>query len=149
MKRVMQYSYDKGRSGFTLIEVMVVIVILGILASMIVPRIMSRPEQAREIKAKEDMRAIQSALDLYQLDTGLYPTTEQGLQALVRKPTSSPLPSGWKEGGYLKRLPKDPWGEPYQYTNDNDKITIYSYGKKGKAGNSKITNDEDDNNNSQ
>ena len=131
---------NKAMRGFTLIEVMVVVVILGILAAIIVPKIMSRPEQARIVKVKQDILAIQSALDLYKLDNSFYPTTDQGLQALVAKPTSDPIPRNWKEGGYLQQIPVDPWGEPYQYTNDNDKLKIFSYGPKGKDGNSEIGN---------
>jgi general secretion pathway protein G len=132
---------SRGRqAGFTLVEVMVVVVILGILAAIIVPKIMSRPEQARLVKAKQDILAIQSALDLYKLDNGTYPSTDQGLQALVTKPTSSPTPQNWKSDGYLQRLPTDPWGEAYQYTNENDKVRIFSYGPKGKEGDSEIGN---------
>jgi general secretion pathway protein G len=127
-------------SGFTLVEVMVVVVILGILAAIIVPKIMSRPEQARVVKAKQDVLAIQSALDLYKLDNGTYPSTDQGLLALVTKPTTSPVPQNWKSDGYLQRLPTDPWGESYQYINDNEKLRIFSYGTKGKDGNSEIGN---------
>jgi general secretion pathway protein G len=130
----------KRQSGFTLVEVMVVVVILGILAAIIVPKIMSRPEQARMVKAKEDILAIQSALDLYKLDNGFYPTTDQGLEALVSKPSSSPQPSNWKSDGYLQQLPIDPWGEGYQYSNEKDKLHIYSYGGKGQDGNSVIDN---------
>lgn len=133
-------------SGFTLIEVMVVVVILGILAAIIVPKIMSRPEQARMLKARQDILAIQSALDLYKLDNGLYPTTDQGLDALVKKPTSSPIPQNWKSEGYLQQLPVDPWGQPYQYMNEDDKLRIFSYGIKGKEGNSEIGNWNLDNN---
>ena len=121
----------KKASGFTLIEVMVVVVILGILAAMIVPKIMSRPEQARIVKARQDILAIQSALDLYRLDNGSYPTTDQGLEALVHKPESSPAPTNWKADGYLQHLPKDPWGHPYQYLNEEGKPAIYSTGPKG------------------
>lgn len=103
--------------GFTLVEVMVVVVILGILAAIVVPKIMSRPDEAKLVKAKQDILAIESALQLYKLDNGFYPTTDQGLQALVEKPTSPPVPSNWKAGGYLKQLPEDPWGKPYQYLN--------------------------------
>src|SRR3990167_2588983 len=106
-------SYKKA-SGFTLIEVMVVVVILGILAALIVPKIMSRPEQARMVKVKQDLLAIQSALDLYKLDNGRYPTTDQGLQALVTKPATPPVPRNWKSDGYLQEVPADPWGELYQ-----------------------------------
>jgi general secretion pathway protein G len=128
------------QAGFTLVEVMVVVVILGILAAIIVPKIMSRPEQARLVKAKQDIMAIQSALDLYKLDNGIYPSTDQGLQALVTKPSSTPVPQNWKSDGYLQRLPTDPWGEAYQYTNENDKLRIFSYGPKGKEGDSEIGN---------
>jgi general secretion pathway protein G len=127
-------------SGFTLIEVMVVVVILGILAAIIVPKIMSRPEQARIVKVKQDILAIQSALDLYKLDNGFYPSTEQGLDALVKKPSTSPTPRNWKSDGYLSQLPVDPWGENYQYNNDSEKLRIWSYGAKGKEGNSEIGN---------
>jgi general secretion pathway protein G len=130
----------KSTRGFTLIEVMVVVVILGILAAIIVPKIMSRPEQARMVKVKQDILAIQSALDLYKLDNSFYPTTDQGLQALVSKPNSDPIPRDWKEGGYLQQVPMDPWGQTYQYVNDNEKIRIFSYGPKGKEGNSEISN---------
>lgn len=127
-------------SGFTLIEVMVVVVILGILAAIIVPKIMSRPEQARLVKVKQDIMSIQGALDLYKLDNSTYPTTDQGLQALVTKPTSSPQPRNWKSDGYLQEVPVDPWGEPYQYMNDNEKLRIFTYGPKGRDGNSEIGN---------
>ncbi|MHB1946858.1 MAG: type II secretion system major pseudopilin GspG [Gammaproteobacteria bacterium] len=130
----------KQAAGFTLIEVMVVVVILGILAAMIVPKIMSRPEQARIVKVKQDILAIQSGLDLYKLDNGFYPTTDQGLEALVKKPTSEPIPRNWKSEGYLHQLPNDPWGQAYQYMNENEKLKIFSYGPKGKEGNSEIGN---------
>lgn len=130
----------KHLRGFTLIEVMVVVVILGILAALVVPKIMSRPEQARMVKAKQDIMAIQSALDLYKLDNGFYPSTDQGLEALVKKPSSEPLPRNWKSEGYLQQLPTDPWSQPYQYLNDNEKLRIFSYGPKGKEGGSEIGN---------
>lgn len=134
------FSFVNKNSGFTLIEVMVVVVILGILAAVVVPKIMSRPEQARIVKVKQDILAIQSALDLYKLDSGYYPSTDQGLQALVSKPTVDPIPRNWKSDGYLQQLPADPWGQNYQYINDNDKLRIFSYGAKGKEGNSEIGN---------
>jgi general secretion pathway protein G len=141
MKRLIDNNrHPRKFSGFTLVEVMVVVVILGILAAIIVPKIMSRPEQARVVKAKQDVLAIQSALDLYKLDNGVYPSTDQGLLALVTKPTTSPVPQNWKSDGYLQRLPNDPWGESYQYINDNEKLKIFSYGTKGKDGNSEIGN---------
>ncbi len=122
-------------SGFTLIEIMVVIVILGILASLIVPKIMSRPEEAKLVKAKQDIRALESALELYKLDNGMYPTTDQGLMALVKKPTSSPIPPDWKAAGYVKDLPMDPWNKPYQYLNPgaHGEIDIFSYGPSGQT----------------
>ncbi len=137
----------KKSSGFTLIEVMVVVVILGILAALIVPKIMSRPEQARIVKVKQDLLAIQSALDLYKLDNGIYPSTDQGLDALVKKPTSAPIPQNWKSEGYLQQLPTDPWGEAYQYVNTDEKLRIWSYGPKGKEGGSEIGNWTADTNN--
>jgi general secretion pathway protein G len=127
-------------TGFTLIEVLVVVVILGILAAIIGPKIMTRPEQARIVKVKQDILGIQNALDLYKLDNSIYPTTDQGLQALVTKPTTPPVPRDWKSDGYLQDLPMDPWGEAYQYMNENEKLRIYSFGPKGKDGNSEIGN---------
>ena len=120
--------------GFTLIEVMVVVVILGILASIIVPKIIGRPDEAKVVKAKQDILAIESALELYKLDNGFYPSTDQGLQALVEEPSSEPLPRHWKAGGYLKQLRFDPWDKPYQYLNPgiNNEIDIFSYGANGK-----------------
>lgn len=140
MKNRFQSMHYRSVSGFTLIEVMVVVVILGILAALIVPKIMSRPEQARIVKVKQDIMAIQSALDLYKLDNGIYPTTDQGLQALVTEPTTPPTPREWKSDGYLQDLPIDPWGQGYQYLNDNEKLRIFSYGPKGKDANSEIGN---------
>lgn len=140
MKNRFQSINYRKVSGFTLVEVMVVVVILGILAALIVPKIMSRPEQARIVKVKQDISAIQSALDLYKLDNGMYPTTDQGLQALVTKPSTPPLPRDWKSDGYLQEIPIDPWGVAYQYMNDNEKLRIFSYGPKGKDANNEIGN---------
>lgn len=140
MKKYYKSGGYKSASGFTLIEVMVVVVILGILAALIVPKIMSRPEQARMVKVKQDLLAIQSALDLYKLDNGRYPTTDQGLQALVTKPTTTPMPRNWKSDGYLQDVPMDPWGEQYQYVNDGGKSKIFSFGPDGRDGNSQIGN---------
>ena len=132
----MLVSHQKAR-GFTLIEIMVVVVILGILAAILVPKIMNRPEQARIVKTKQDVLAIENALDLYKLDNAIYPTTEQGLKALIEKPTSDPVPQNWQDGGYLKQVSQDPWGNNYQYINDNGDIKIFSYGPQGPGGNSK------------
>ncbi|MDE2090499.1 MAG: type II secretion system major pseudopilin GspG [Gammaproteobacteria bacterium] len=128
-------------SGFTLIEVMVVVVILGILASIIVPKIMDKPDEARVVKAKQDIRAIQSALEMYRLDNYVYPTTDQGLEALVQKPNTNPVPPHWKQ--YLDRLPVDPWGHPYQYLNPgvHGAIDIWSYGADGQPGGSGVNAD--------
>lgn len=120
-----------GQQGFTLIELMVVIVILGILAGVIVPRIMDNPDKARIAKAKHDITALESALDLYRLDNYAYPDTEQGLEALVSKPSNAP---NWKEGGYIKKLKKDPWQHDYQYLSDGKDIEIYSLGADGAKG---------------
>ncbi len=122
--------------GFTLIEVMVVIVILGILAALIVPKVMSRPDEARIIAAKQDIGSIIQALKLYKLDNMRYPTTEQGLQALVTLPTAPPIPPNWKGNGYLEKLPKDPWGNPYQYLQpgSHGDLDIISLGADGAPG---------------
>lgn len=116
--------------GFTLLEVMVVVVILGILAVMVVPKIISRPDEARIIAVKQDVASLIQMLRLYRLDNQRYPKTEQGLQALVAKPADSPVPPNWKAGGYIERLPKDPWGHPYQYLNPgaHGEIDVFSLG---------------------
>ncbi len=122
--------------GFTLIEVMVVIAIIGIMATLIVPQIMSKPDEARVIAAKQDISSIVQALKLYRLDIGRYPTTEQGLAALVTKPTTEPIPQNWKSNGYVDRLPKDPWGFAYQYVNPGVRaeIEVFSFGADNKPG---------------
>ena len=123
-------------AGFTLIEIMVVIAIIGILATLIVPKIMGRPDEARATAAKHDVGTLVQAFKLYRLDIGRYPTTEQGVKALVEKPTSEPVPQNWKAGGYLDSIPKDPWGNPYQYANPGTRgeIDVYSFGADGKPG---------------
>lgn len=124
------------QNGFTLLEILVVVFILGILASLIVPNIMGRPDQARIIAAKNDVRTIVSALKLYRLDNGRYPGTEQGLQALVSKPEAGRIPGNWKSGGYIERLPEDPWSKAYQYLNPgvHDEIDVFSFGADGQPG---------------
>jgi general secretion pathway protein G len=126
----------RRQRGFTLIEVMVVIAILGILAALIVPKIMSRPDEARRVAAKQDIATVMQALKLYRLDNGRYPTQDQGLTALVKKPDTDPVPNNWKDGGYLERLPNDPWGAPYQYLipGAHDEIDVFSFGADGKPG---------------
>ena len=116
--------------GFTLIVVLVVVAILGILAAIVVPRILDRPDEAKRVAAKTDVGAIVQALKLYRLDNGFYPSTDQGLAALVQRPTAEPAPANWKSGGYLERLPRDPWGSDYQYLNPGvrGEIDVYSLG---------------------
>lgn len=128
--------------GFTLIEVMVVVVILAILAAIIVPRILKRPEQARVVAARQDILAIQNALSLYKLDNGFYPSTSQGIAALVSKPSGSPAPQNYASGGYLKKLPKDPWGQPYNYLHPgkHGSVDIWSSGPPGSASKAEIGN---------
>ncbi|MDQ1333404.1 MAG: ral secretion pathway protein [Thermodesulfobacteriota bacterium] len=125
-------------SGFTLIELMVVIVILGILAGLIIPRIMGRPEEARQMKARVQIESIETSLRLYKLDNGSYPSTEQGLQALVELPTVGGLPRAWREGGYLEKgqVPKDPWGNEYVYLSPgvHGEYDLSSYGADGQSG---------------
>jgi len=115
---------------------MVVVVILSILAVLVVPKILSRPDEARVVAAKQDIASLMQALKLYRLDNHAYPTTEQGLQALVTKPASAPIPPDWKAGGYIERLPRDPWGNPYQYLNPglHGEIDVFSYGADGAPG---------------
>ena len=122
--------------GFTLIELMVVLVILGVLAAMIAPKIMNRPDDARAMAATQDIASVVQALKLYRLDNIRYPSTEQGLQALVTKPAIEPIPGNWKNGGYLEKLPKDPWGNPYLYLNPgrHGELDVYSLGADGQPG---------------
>lgn len=129
--------------GFTLIEIMVVVVIMGILAALVVPKLMGRTDDARIIAAKQDIATVMQALKLYKLDNQRYPTTDQGLQALIAKPTVGPAADGWKTGGYLDKLPKDPWGYPYQYLSPGirGEIDVISLGADAQPGG--IGNDAD------
>lgn len=126
----------RKQKGFTLIEIMVVIVILGILGALVVPRLMGRPDEARAVAARQDINTLAQALKLYRLDNARYPTSEQGLSALVSKPSSGPQPKNWKPGGYVERLPVDPWGNPYQYAapGTHGEIDIWSVGADGEPG---------------
>lgn len=129
--------------GFTLIEIMVVVVILGILAALVVPQVMNRPDQAKVTVAKGDIKAIAAALDMYKLDNFNYPSTQQGLTALVEKPSGNPQPRNWNRDGYLKRVPKDPWGNDYQYLSPGTQgqFDLYSLGADGKQGGSDLNAD--------
>ena len=131
-----QLNNTQRQRGFTLIEIMVVIVILGVLAALVVPKIMSRPDEARVVAAKHDISAIGQALKLYKLDNGSYPSTEQGLKALIAKPSVAPVPNNWKTGGYLDKLPQDPWGRDYQYLSPGVKgeVDVFSFGADGAVG---------------
>jgi general secretion pathway protein G len=124
------------RRGFTLVEIMVVVVILGILAVLVVPRVVGRTDEARATAAKQDVAAIMQALRLYRLDNGRYPTTDQGLAALVVRPQGQPAPSNWKQ--YLDKVPKDPWGNVYQYLNPGvrGEIDVFTLGADGQPGGS-------------
>lgn len=129
-------STRRKQHGFTLIEIMVVIVILGILAALVVPNIMGRPDEARISAAKSDIQAISNALNLYKLDNYSYPSTDQGLQALVTKPAGSPEAKNWNPEGYLTKLPKDGWGNEYQYISPgaHGRFDLYSFGADGREG---------------
>jgi general secretion pathway protein G len=120
--------------GFTLIELMVVLVIIGVLAALIVPNVLDRTDDARMTAARTDVNNLMQALKLYKLDNQRYPSAEQGLDSLVRKPTAGPIPPAWKP--YLDKLPNDPWGRPYQYVNPGIKgeIDVFSFGADGVAG---------------
>lgn len=133
----------KRASGFTLIEIMVVVVILGILAAVVVPRIMDRPDDARIAKTKQDIRALQSALELYRLDNYQYPSTQQGLEALVREPSGDPPARNWKPGGYINSLPTDPWGNEYQYVQPGQygDYDVFSFGADGREGGENVNAD--------
>ena len=127
---------SKRSAGFTLIEIMVVIVIIGLLAALVAPRVLSRPDEARTVAARQDIATILQSLKLYRLDNQRYPTSEQGLQALVTRSTVAPIPPNWKGGGYLERIPMDPWGHPYQYLNPglHGEIDVFSLGADGAPG---------------
>lgn len=126
---------QRGRqNGFTLIEIMVVIVILGILGALIVPNIVGRPDEARVSAAKSDINSISTSLETYRIDNGFYPSTDQGLEALVEEPSGFPEPRRYSPDGYLSKVPVDPWDEPYGYFSEGRKFEIYSYGADRKEG---------------
>ncbi|UJF19445.1 type II secretion system major pseudopilin GspG [Vibrio sp. SS-MA-C1-2] len=132
----MQQQRRKKQGGFTLLEVMVVIVILGVLASLVVPNLLGNKDKADQQKAITDIVAIENTLDMYKLDNSVYPTTDQGLEALVSEPQGTPAPRNYRDGGYIKRLPNDPWGNEYQYLSPGDKgnIDVFTLGSDGQEG---------------
>lgn len=134
--RLPRTASARKQAGFTLIEVMVVVVILGVLAALVVPKVMGRADDARRMAARQDLSTLMQALKLYKLDNYRYPTTAQGLQALTSLPPAPPVPANWKAGGYIERLPKDPWGNPYLYLSPGVKreIDIFTYGADGQPG---------------
>jgi len=136
-------SNARRQQGFTLIEIMVVVVILGILAALVVPQVMSRPDQAKVTVAQGDIKGIASALYMYKLDNHSYPSTQQGLEALVKKPSGNPAAKNWNKDGYLKRVPVDPWGNDYQYLSPGTRgaFDLYSLGADGKQGGTDLNAD--------
>ena len=121
----------RGQAGFTLIEIMVVILIIGLLALMVVPRLRGVADRAKRTKAQADIQELKQALDRYYLDNGSYPTTDQGLQALVNPPTAGRVPSNYEQGGYIEKLPSDPWGNQYFYQSDGSSYALKSFGPDG------------------
>ena len=131
-----RFARQRRQRGFTLVEIMVVVVIIGILGALVVPKLLGRTGESRVTAARVDIATLMSALKMYKLDNQRYPTTEQGLTSLIQKPTSGPAANGWKEGGYIDKLPKDPWGNPYQYLSPglHGEVDVYSLGADGQPG---------------
>ncbi len=136
----------RKRQGFTLVEVLVVVVIIGLLAGLVVPRIVGRGEEAKRTATSVQISELEQALDLFKLDNGFYPTTEQGLEALVEEPNTTPEPRNYRSGGYIKKIPMDPWGSPFVYRSpgDHGEVDLFSTGPDGEEGgegdNADITN---------
>ena len=133
--------YQTNNAGFTLIEIMVVVVILGILGALIVPNIVGKPDEARVQAARADIGAITTALELYRLANSVYPSTDQGLDALVSDPSGFPEARNWGPDPYLRKLPKDPWDEPYLYFSEDRTFEIYSFGADRKEGGEGVDSD--------
>ena len=125
---------NKTMSGFTLIEILIVVVILGILGAVVMPNILSRPDTARVQAAQTDLRALSQTLEIYRLDNFQYPSSEQGLESLVDRPSGFPEPKNWNPEGYLKKLPTDPWGSPYLYEKTGSSYSLVSLGADGQEG---------------
>ncbi|OMH34804.1 type II secretion system major pseudopilin GspG [Motiliproteus sp. MSK22-1] len=136
-------KYSRHQSGFTLLEIMVVIVILGLLVAVVAPNVLQNQDKAMVQKAKADIALLEQSLDLYKLDSFSYPTTDQGLEALVKKPDIAPAPKNYSQNGYIKRLPLDPWGNPYQYIQpgEHGPYDIYSTGADGEPGGEGLATD--------
>ena len=124
----------RRNAGFTLLEIMIVVFIVGLLATLVAPRLMGRTDEARRAKAAADLATLAQALDLYRLDSGTYPTTSQGLAALVQRPTTPPVPAKWRDGGYVDQVPPDPWGKAYVYVVTGDRFLLKSLGADGVEG---------------
>lgn len=134
---------DPGEAGLTLVEMLVVLVIIAIVAGLITVNVISRPDEARVTTAKTDIRTITSALKMYRLDNGGYPTTEQGLKALAEKPTAAPVPANYPADPYLEQAPQDPWGNPYTYVATGSSFELKSLGRDGKPGGEGVDADID------
>ena len=134
------------QKGFTLLEILVVVMILGLLISLAAPRILGRTDEARVTKAMADIKAVETALGMYKLDSGIYPTTEQGLQALVEPPKSGPEPRNWRSEGYLERVPLDPWNRDFLYASDGRTYVLRSMGADGEEGGEGVDADLDSRN---
>lgn len=141
--RASRHETPASESGFTLLEVMIVLIIVAILASLVAVNVMGRPDEAKATATKTNISTIQGALKMYRLDNGAYPTTEQGLKALTEKPTAPPAPASWAQGGYLSAPAEDGWGKPYEYVSDGSSFTIRSLGKDAKPGGEGVDADLD------
>ena len=134
---------NKNQAGFTLMEILIVVVILSILAVAVVPQFMDKPDMTRVTRAKTDISALNTALGIYKMDNFSYPSTAQGLNALVQKPAGTPPAKNWNPNGYVQKLPKDPWGNDYQFLNPGNRaaIDIYSFGQDGQPGGERLAAD--------